>query len=45
MAELPEFRELLIPFGDGGYAALYRYVAEEDAVVVVAFRHQREAGC
>ena len=40
----PELRELVIPFGDGGYIALYRHEAGQDAVVVVAFRHQREAG-
>jgi hypothetical protein len=37
-------RELLIPFGDSGYVALYRYDSEEDAVYVLAFRHQKEAG-
>jgi plasmid stabilization system protein ParE len=37
-------RELLIPFGDSGYVALYRYDPEDDAVYVVAFRHQKEAG-
>jgi plasmid stabilization system protein ParE len=41
--ELPErFRELVIPFGDGGYLARYELVGE--AVVVVAVRHQNEAG-
>lgn len=39
--ELPErFRELVIPFGDGGYLARYELVGE--AVVIVAVRHQRE---
>lgn len=42
--ELPELRELLIVFGDSGYVALYRYVPAEDAVYVLAFRHQKEAG-
>ena len=37
-------RELVIRFGDSGYVALYRHVAEDDAVYVLAFRHQREAG-
>ena len=37
-------RELLIPFGDSGYVALYRYDGEDDAVYVLAFRHQKEAG-
>lgn len=37
-------RELLIPFGRSGYVALYRQEAAEDAVYVLAFRHQKEAG-
>ena len=37
-------RELLISFGDSGYVALYRHVPEDDAVYLLAFRHQREAG-
>ncbi|WP_245447986.1 type II toxin-antitoxin system RelE/ParE family toxin [Neorhizobium sp. T6_25] len=37
-------REQLIPFGDSGYVALYRYEPEGDAVYVLAFRHQKEAG-
>jgi plasmid stabilization system protein ParE len=40
----PELRELLIPFGDSGYVALYRFVAEEDSVLILAFRHQKELG-
>jgi plasmid stabilization system protein ParE len=40
----PELRELLIPFGETGYVALYRYEPDEDAVYVLAFRHQKEAG-
>ncbi len=42
--ELPELRELIIPFGDSGYVALYRVDASADAVYVLAFRHQKEAG-
>jgi plasmid stabilization system protein ParE len=42
--ETPELRELVIPFGDAGYVALYRHDANDDAVYVLAFRHQREAG-
>ena len=42
--ELPDLRELVIPFGDSGYVALYRHEPAEDAVYVLAFRHQREAG-
>ena len=42
--ERREWRELLIDFGDSGYVALYRYDPELDAVYVLAFRHQKEAG-
>lgn len=42
--EHPQLRELVIPFGDSGYVALYRFVEAEDAVYVLAFRHQKEAG-
>ncbi|NWB47908.1 type II toxin-antitoxin system RelE/ParE family toxin [Pseudomonas gingeri] len=44
VAELPELRELVIAFGDAGYVALYRFVPAQEAVYVLAFRHQREAG-
>lgn len=39
---LPEYRELLIEFGVSGYVALYRVT--DAHIVVVAIRHQREAG-
>ncbi|MFP3709744.1 type II toxin-antitoxin system RelE/ParE family toxin [Paraburkholderia sp. SIMBA_009] len=42
--ESPELRELIIPFGDSGYVALYRRERDENTVYVLAFRHQREAG-
>jgi plasmid stabilization system protein ParE len=42
--ETSDLRELLIAFGESGYAALYRYLAAEDAVIVLAFRHQKESG-
>ena len=42
--DMPELRELLIPFGNAGYVALYRYLPGEDAVYLLAFRHQKEAG-
>ena len=42
--ELPELRELLIPFGDSGYVALYRYEINSDTVYILAFKHQKEAG-
>ncbi|WP_026362802.1 type II toxin-antitoxin system RelE/ParE family toxin [Methylopila sp. M107] len=37
-------RELIIPFGASGYVAQYRYEPAEDAVYLVAFRHQKELG-
>jgi len=39
-----DLRELIIPFGDTGYVALYRHEPAEDAIHILAFRHQREAG-
>lgn len=42
--EMPELRELVIQFGDSGYVALYRHEPADDAVYVLAFRHQKEAG-
>ncbi len=36
------FRERLIRFGDSGYVVLYRL--EEPLVIILAVRHQREAG-
>ena len=38
----PEFREWLIGFGDSGYVVLYRL--DGDNAVVLAVRHQKEAG-
>lgn len=37
-----EFREWVIDFGDSGY--LVRYRLDADEVVILAVRHQREAG-
>jgi plasmid stabilization system protein ParE len=37
----PYERELVIPFGSSGYAALFE-VASEREVIVAALRHQRE---
>jgi plasmid stabilization system protein ParE len=42
--ETPELRELMIGFGDSGYTALYRHDHADDAVYILAFRHQNEAG-
>ena len=37
-----EFRDWIIDFGDSGYVARYRIVA--DAVTILAVRHQKEVG-
>jgi plasmid stabilization system protein ParE len=42
--EIPGLRELVIAFGDSGYVTLYRHDPADDAVYVLAFRHQKEAG-
>jgi plasmid stabilization system protein ParE len=39
-----ELRELIISYGQSGYVALYRFVASQDEVRVLAIRHQRELG-
>jgi plasmid stabilization system protein ParE len=39
-----ELRELVISRGRSGYVALYQYREADDLVVVLALRHQREAG-
>ena len=38
----PELRELIIDFGATGYLAMYRYEPANDAVVILAIKHQRE---
>lgn len=45
LPELLELRELVIRFGHSGYVVLYRHEPADDAVYVLAFRHQKEAGC
>ncbi|PHV05077.1 addiction module toxin RelE [Janthinobacterium sp. BJB412] len=37
-------RELVISQGRTGYVALYTYEVQYDAILVLAIRHQREAG-
>lgn len=37
-------RELVLSRGRYGYVAKYRWLAAEDVVLVLAVRHQREAG-
>jgi plasmid stabilization system protein ParE len=39
-----ELRELIISYGQSGHVALYRFVAAQDEVRVLAIRHQRELG-
>ena len=42
--KMPEaFRDWLIDFGDSDYVARYRH--DGNTVVVLATRHQKEAGC
>ncbi|MGB7192463.1 MAG: type II toxin-antitoxin system RelE/ParE family toxin [Collimonas pratensis] len=41
---MDDMRELVIGRCTRGYVALYRYIAEMDAVFVLALRSQREAG-
>lgn len=41
LPELLALRELVISFGDSGYVALYHYEPTDDAVYVLAFRHQK----
>lgn len=43
--QLPDgLRELVISRGHTGYVALYSFEAQHDAALVLAIRHQREAG-
>ena len=42
--DVPELRELIIPFGDSGYVALYHFDSALGSVFILAFRHQKEAG-
>jgi len=37
-------RELVISRGRTGYIALYRFREAEDTILILAIRHQREAG-
>jgi plasmid stabilization system protein ParE len=39
-----ELRELVISRGRTGYVALYSFEENQNAVLVLAIRHQREAG-
>jgi plasmid stabilization system protein ParE len=37
-------RELVLSRGRHGYVAKYRWLADEDTILILAVRHQREAG-
>jgi plasmid stabilization system protein ParE len=39
-----DLRELVISRGKTGYIALYSFEADQNAVLILAIRHQREAG-
>jgi plasmid stabilization system protein ParE len=39
-----EIRELVVSYGHSGYVALYRFVASQNEVRVLAIRHRRELG-
>ena len=39
-----ELRELVISRGHSGYVALYSFERAHDVVLILAIRHQREAG-
>ncbi len=39
-----ELRELIISRGNSGYVALYSFEEVDDTILILAVRHQREAG-
>jgi plasmid stabilization system protein ParE len=39
---IEELRKLVIPFGDTGYTAFYRYVPSSDTCVIAQIFHQKE---
>lgn len=39
-----DLRELVISRGKTGYVALYSFEVEQDTVLILAIRHQREVG-
>jgi plasmid stabilization system protein ParE len=40
--DLPDFHDLVVPFGSGGY--IIRYRIEKDMVFIVGIRHSKELG-
>ena len=39
-----EFRLYFLEFGSGGYAILYDYQEDDDALLLLRIKHQKEAG-
>jgi hypothetical protein len=39
LVDLPDFRELIIPFGDSGYVVLYHFDVASEWLYILAFRH------
>jgi len=39
-----DYRELVISKGKSGYVALYRWFEETDTILILAIKHQLEAG-
>jgi plasmid stabilization system protein ParE len=42
VSDMPDYRDVIIPFGSAGYVLRYRIQA--DAVLIVALKHTKEAG-
>jgi plasmid stabilization system protein ParE len=42
LEDLPDFHDLIVPFGSGGYVVRYRI--EENSVYIVGIRHSKEVG-
>ncbi len=42
LEDLPDFHDLVVPFGSGGY--IVRYRIEENIVYIVGIRHSKEEG-
>ncbi len=42
LEDLPDFHDLVVPFGSGSY--IIRYRTEEDTVCIVGIRHSKEEG-
>jgi plasmid stabilization system protein ParE len=40
--DMPDFRDMVIPFGSSGYVLRYRI--ENDTVLIIAVKHGKEAG-